>query len=533
VASVVGRCDAEWIVRLPGVLIATGVVLLAAWLASLWFGRTVGLLSGLILATMYEFYTYASDTEPDIHLCAIVTGALAVFIYLEFRRGQSRREDAETRHLSVSPCLRVSVSSFLGSRPWLVLFFFFLLGMTNLAKGLIFGTLMVAVPIGCFLLWNCDLGAIRRYTWLWGWLACLAVALAWPVLVCLRYPDAPEVWASDYGGRLYHGYIGEPVWYYLITLPWVVLPWTIPAVVGLGLIASAAFRRRFSPERFLWCWAVLTPVVFSIPQGKHHHYLLQCLVPWAILAALGTLKLRQLVLAAPRWWRHPVIGLLTCALPGELALVFLGARIPGPPYLVPVLLVVWPMIVVLFWWGTSRTDGRVALGTLFSLLVVSYCLFYSCKTHYQDRYKDDDEFIAQTRVLASPQLPLLVNQDMHVLSPYRFLFYLNGRASLLHNLTYVQDDRITSPEVYVIARQKDEADLARYGTSRVILQTRRTRDEASPADRWTLFQLRFHENLRRYPANLYISPLQVVGRKAGPYLGAETSPRTVQASFLR
>src|SRR5581483_3882276 len=113
-------------------------------------------------------------------------GALALFVYLQFRRPSADGESL----------------GFFGGRPWPVLAFFVLFGMTNLAKGLIFGTLMVLVPVGGFLLLNADLPAIRRYVWLWGWLVFAAVAAAWPVAAYCRYPDITDLWFSDYAGRL-------------------------------------------------------------------------------------------------------------------------------------------------------------------------------------------------------------------------------------------------------------------------------------------------------------------------------------------
>src|SRR5205814_5233204 len=57
------------------------------------------------------------------------------------------------------------------------------------------------LPVAAFLLANRDGRALRRYVWLWGWLAFLAAASAWAVLAWRRYPDIVELWKSDYVGR--------------------------------------------------------------------------------------------------------------------------------------------------------------------------------------------------------------------------------------------------------------------------------------------------------------------------------------------
>ena len=115
-----------------------------------------------------------------------------------------------------------------------MLAFFVLLGMTNLAKGLVFGTVITLAPIGMYLLWNFRWRSIARYTWLWGWLAFLAVALPWPLLVVQRYPDAVDVWYFDLFGRLNSHYLEEPAWYYFGCLLWVPQPWTCGRVSGPG-----------------------------------------------------------------------------------------------------------------------------------------------------------------------------------------------------------------------------------------------------------------------------------------------------------
>src|SRR5262249_46949965 len=149
--------------------------------------------AGLILGTMYEFVRYSTLAEADIFLTPIVTACMTVFAYMEIVRPKAATESW----------------NFFGFRPLPVLFFFILLGMTNLAKGVVFGTAMTLVPVGGFLLFNMRIGAIFRYCWLWGWAAFALVALAWPYAVYQRHPDVLDVWDYDLRGRAIGTYLSE------------------------------------------------------------------------------------------------------------------------------------------------------------------------------------------------------------------------------------------------------------------------------------------------------------------------------------
>jgi 4-amino-4-deoxy-L-arabinose transferase-like glycosyltransferase len=461
--------------------LATLVVLLLAWMAAGWFGRTIGLLSGLIMATMYEFYFYATDPEADIFLCAIVTAAIAFFVRIEFPPGGGTEEDGV---------------SFFGRRPWPVLAFFVFFGLTNMAKGLIFGTLMVAVPVTGFLLFNADLKAIRRYVWFWGWLIFAVVALAWPATAYLQHPEIRELWEQHYLGRLNRGYIGEPAWYYLTALPYITLPWTIPAFFGLWMTKGPAWRSRYAPERFLWCWAILTPAFFSIPDGKHHHYLLQCMAPWAALAALGAVRMWRWIGTWPTWLRNPAWSLLLLGLPGDAALFALRAKLLGPSWIVPALLVAWPLFVFGCCWAIGRRNGRVALAGVFTWLFAFYCVVSLYQTLYLDDYQDDRVFLQEVQAVVGSDRPVFITFDMyHPLETAWLLFYSGDHVVLLDDAAALRTkQRSPTEEAFLLARKRDERDLARLGSCEVILQSKRTRGERAPGDRRTLFCIRRPEN---------------------------------------
>ena len=54
----------------PSLMLGSVIVLLTAWMASGWFGRSVGLTSGFILATMDEMWAYSSLAEDDVYLAS-------------------------------------------------------------------------------------------------------------------------------------------------------------------------------------------------------------------------------------------------------------------------------------------------------------------------------------------------------------------------------------------------------------------------------------------------------------------------------
>jgi 4-amino-4-deoxy-L-arabinose transferase-like glycosyltransferase len=505
VAGLLGGADREWVVRLPAALMGSAAVLLVGWMAAGWFGRTVGLLSGFLLATMFEFTSYAWLAEQDIYLCALVALAIALFARLEFFQVP---EAADGRN------------RFLGGRPRPVLAFFLSLGLTNLAKGVLFGPAMVLIPVAGFLAWNADRRQIVRYVWLWGWLLCIAIAAAWPIAAWLRYPDVLELWRFDHLGRLSGEYtaINQPVWYYVSTLTWEMAPWTLFAVLGLWRAAGRAFRERNSPERFLWCWAILPVVVLSLAAGKHHHYMLHLLAPWAVLAALALVQFRDWIFARPEWAGHRLAAATLLALSGGAVLWAWRAPLQGPRWLAFVLLFVWAAWSLVFAWALWRAKGGLAMGAALAAITGVYWAIFTLSLPPRDQVLEDTVFLRQVRALPRGGTPLLVNSDLNSMDAFRILFYLDGSVRALHNLTYLQDDRIQSAEVLVITRARDESTLAKLGGTEVLLQSRRSRRETSPADRLTLFRLRFRPDLPRAPAPSRISPMQAMSRQEGPYL---------------
>jgi 4-amino-4-deoxy-L-arabinose transferase-like glycosyltransferase len=513
---VVGRCDQEWIVRLGSAMSGTITALLTVWLGGAFFGRVVGIMSGLVLATMYEFLRYSTLAEADIFLSPIVAGCMTLFADLEISRADTPVCHPNGEDKSVCP---TESRNFFGSRPWAVLGFFVLLGMTNLAKGVVFGTAMTLIPIGGFLLANRRLGPILRYCWLWGWLVFAAIALAWPIAVYQRFPDALPLWHYDLFGRLHGGYLAEPFWYYFGNWFWVVLPWPLAALAGLKFTAKRAFTERNSAERLLWCWGLLTPLVFSLSQGKHHHYMLHFLAPWGILAALGLRRGWELVQSWPGWLRAPWLAPLALGIAGDVALYLFTPNVEGSYNFKYVVLAAWPTLICFLWWYAMHRRAQTALAGSFIVLLMLYWVGFSYKSRYLHRSNDDTAFLREARQMVADKQPLAVHAWDEALEGLRVLFYCPDNTMLLHNMTFLRDDRLTAPSVWVIARGRELPKLREYGEVDIKLVSKHSRREERPEDRWTLFEVHMRGDLQHYPNRERISPMQAMYRMPGPELG--------------
>jgi len=525
VAKLIGQhCDNEWSVRIPSALAGMLIVILVAQIAAGWFGRIMGVVSGLLLATMYEFYAYSTLAEDDIFLALLVVGAIALFVRMEFFVDSSV-EDRRT--------------SFLGRRPWSVLGFFVLLGLTNLAKGPVVGAAVVIGAVGAYffmptLLWRGDdLSVIfhfqpeqrrrlRRYLWLWGILLAGAIALGWHIYMARLYPGPGGYWANlRYDFSLTHEF-DEPWWYYPVNLIARGMPWTPAAIIALFLTARQAWIQRDEVMRFLWCWAIVPIIVLSIPHRKHHHYLVPSLAPWAILAAIGLKAISLKIFDGPLWARRPRFGLLAVGMPITIAIVILGGCKLLSPHpdarsqaeSAAMLIVLLNGCIWIFYQGLWMSNRR---WLLIAMLVGMGGAYSWMQTHLRDDYVPDTQFLVKDVNDVVPKDKLLaINAGIGPLDFFRVQFYLRPNAVLLHNLSYLRSDRIHSADAYVVAEVKALPALQSLGEATLISQS--SRPPRINVPKLGLFHVAFSPDLQRYPPPK-VSPMQAMMREDGPWCG--------------
>ncbi len=498
----IGDPHADWAYRLSSALAASVCVLLIASLAARWYGRNVGLLAGVALATIREFLNYAIAPECDIFLCGIVTSALYCFARAEFAEPTP------------------SGWNLWGNRSWSVWGFFVLLGLTNLAKGLFFGMFLVAVPVGLYLLSQRSVAAFYRYVWVWGILAFVVVASTWGAIAYWRRPDVVDLWASDYLGRWNQGYMREPTAYYLIQLPWILFPWTLLAFVGLAQAVPLAWRQPRSAERFLVCWALGAIGFLSIPEGKHHHYLLHGLAPWAVLAARGAIVAWTWLHQSAPMWLHSVWWIPSTA--ALLVVAGLGVAHAKVPHLFPywpMWLIAGPLCCFVLWWVCCQTSAQRAAVGLVVALLLGHGFSQAYQTYVLDFYTADRVFAQQVaqRIAAGERIYVL--NDLHPLDASWMLYYLPDGTPLLHNVTYLHDATIPGPTVQLVAKRYFEPLLKSFGEPKLQFQSEYSRNWQQGPECWGLYEVRLHPGLWRGPIDATITAMQATGRAPGPWIG--------------
>lgn len=382
----------------------------------------------------------------------------------------------------------------------LVAVFFALLGATNLAKGVIFGTAMAAIPVAGYLLWNRSRIQLQRYFWFWGFLIAAAVALAWPIAVIGQHPDILQLWKEHYFGRLNQGYLREPWWYYGAFVPYVILPWTLPALIGLWATRKEAFAGP-GPARFLWCWAILPPLVFSLSDGKHHHYLLQCIAPWAVLSVVGARAIwqfhRQRV---PKWLQDPLIPAAACGLCAVVVLAAVGHKIPGGRPFALALGAFVPLAAFTISRSLASPSPRIALGGALVVTITCYAVWAPYQAKYLEEYGADAVFLRQAETMIPADQPVFVQWDwIAPLETFWVLYHTQRPGVLIRDPWQAADRAPGHTHAYILARRQDAPILAMTGTPEPILESQMTRAEKEPGQRRVLFKLTFRQQIPAPP----------------------------------
>lgn len=454
----------EWTMRLPFAIAGVVVVLLTVQLLTRMFDARIGWLSGIVQATSVYMVMYARLAESDMLLLVFVLAAMTVF------------QDVELQSACLTP-------SQLHRRR---LAFWVLLGLTNLAKGVAFGAVLVLFTCGGWLLLNRDWRGLRRWWSPLGMCLAAGIAIAWPIAVAMYDPAAVTIWKRHLFDRA-AGTLGytQPPWYYLVQWPLQMLPWTPFLLLAVPQSLSAA-RRTAGSDRFCWWWFLGQLSLLSCSSGKHHHYLIYALPALSPIVAQGLIITADRLRDPANSWKFWTRGLTVSAMGLVLAGLVIGAQRAEWRLeawgLVPVLSVGF---VGLAWTlAQRRVAGSAAV--LLSLIVMGHVYAQAVVMPRCDPSAADKQFLAEVERCVGPDDILAACGSQEIA---QHIFYLERPVLGIWNAADLPKSLPTAARVYVIARGHTQSELAEWGRVAPLLQSRYTRREKSPQDRFTLFEV--------------------------------------------
>ncbi len=338
----------EWAARLPNFLFAALMVAgTFAFGRALW-GKRVGALAALILASSGLFFVLAGSCVLDMALSASVSAALMSFAL--FAKASTTGER---------------------SRKWWGLAFFLSLGFGCLAKGPV-AVVLVGLSLGAWIAATKNWRLLRSLPWLSGTVLAGTVAIPWYVLAQRATPGFLEYFIvnehilryirSDYGDLYGNGrtQIYGASW---VMLAITFLPWT-PLLVRCGI---DGWRRRHESDRpardnwliFALCWGLTPAVFFTLARQILVTYMLPGFPGLALATAVLLVRWAEseraaVLLRGLRIFAAGLGGLLAVAL---VAQIVFGAA----SWALFATLAAVALFAVLLFAGIRRSDSRVLL----------------------------------------------------------------------------------------------------------------------------------------------------------------------------
>ena len=371
--------------RLPSAVFGVAALLLTYTLGRRFFSAQTCLIGCLILLSTALFSLTTHWIVVDNALLFAVTGAWALFAHAEARAGAARQ--------------------------FMLLGMYAFLAIAFLTKGVV-GLGIPALGMGVYLLWSRRLGRFLGWhmvvgggliagaaaLWLWllwreGGRGSLETFLFYNQLGRF-FPDA----------ETYQGGHVRPIWYYFLTTPVDLLPWT-PFVLLAGLSARRNWERlpELHREGVRLCIAGSLPVLFalSLAGTKRGMYLLPVFPLIALFVASWAAATEQTQGWENKLERGWEIFLIACAVLSPAAL-----------FLAPSSWLFWlgsVVVLYLFWYllrypPAAETEARL-LRTAFLVCLAIGNLLITVRP-FVDRFKSFVPFVRQLEKYASPATTL-------------------------------------------------------------------------------------------------------------------------------
>ncbi|MFP3868305.1 MAG: ArnT family glycosyltransferase [Desulfobacteraceae bacterium] len=250
----------ETAARLVPALSALGGVLAVFGLGRALFGRQTAFMAAVILLTSVGYLIMGRILTLDMTLTLFLTLGVGLG-YLAISRG--RRAYLPWAYLSLSLAL--------------------------LTKGLV-ALVLPGLIFGGWALARRDLQVLLRLWDYRGFLILLIVGLPWFVLVAVHNPEFLNYFFFQEHLQRYlasYSHHEEPVYYFVGIIAVGLLPWTFLLPWGLSQGSKTKTPLEKQDTLFLWFWAGVVLIFFSLSQAKLAPYVLPALPPLALLLGKG------------------------------------------------------------------------------------------------------------------------------------------------------------------------------------------------------------------------------------------------------
>jgi 4-amino-4-deoxy-L-arabinose transferase-like glycosyltransferase len=245
--------------------------------------------SGLAAATMIGIAAFSRAASFDILLTMTTTWTLAFFVLADPDQALADRSEANPKH-----------------RNWFLAGFYTFIGLSLLAKGLV-GIVIPVGVLGSYYLFQRRLPGRKLLTSLiWGLPLALMVAATWYLPVVRRHGwlfidqfFIQHHFARYISNKYHHS---QPVYYYLLILPLLALPWT--AFLPDGLMQSRLWLKRPADHQvapaeaqvrqlmiLALAWLLFPLLFFSFSNSKLPGYILPILPAAALIVGERLVRL--------------------------------------------------------------------------------------------------------------------------------------------------------------------------------------------------------------------------------------------------
>jgi 4-amino-4-deoxy-L-arabinose transferase-like glycosyltransferase len=431
-------------VRFIPALFGTLTVLITFFVGKTLFSSRAGFLSGLVLATSFEFAYLSMRVNIDTMLTFFTTGSLLCFFH--WYRTISPRDRVSVRQsfqlFSTLPNGPINVTKAI--RNLSIYGFYVGMALATLAKGPVGFILPLLISL-FYLSVQKDWKVIKEMKLLPGMLLFVGIVLSWYLPAVLRGGEDylnltlfkhtinrySEGWAKP-----------RPFYYYLYNFPMDFFPWILflPAAIVYGYSREMIEKKR--EFFFILLWFALVFIFFSSSKGKRSLYLLPLYPASALLVG----KLWDDFISTPmdhfrhEWISFPLYGFIGLALLAGASLPWV-VSMKFPSYLLYSLPVAFLLVagsIAIFFLYRFKNHGTI-LCLIMGIIAAGFFYISRVVLPLVNPYKSS-RFISHeitSRILPGEKLSVYGRVSA---APYNFytgivpIEELNTREELLHFL---------------------------------------------------------------------------------------------------